>query len=51
MSDMADPNIEPAAYLIEPGRVRAPASPHEWAVRVDLATCYRCAALYRMNIS
>lgn len=49
MNDRIDPAIEPAAFVIEPGSVRARVPAEEWAVRVDLAACYRCAALYRMT--
>ena len=49
MNDMSEPGLEPAAFLIEPGSVQARVAPEEWAVRVDLAACYRCAALYRMT--
>jgi len=49
MNDMIDPAIEPPAFVIAPGSVRARVSPEEWAVRVDLAACYRCAARYRMT--
>ena len=49
MNDRIDTAIEPAACVIEPGSVRARVSAEEWAVRVDLAACYRCAALYRMT--
>jgi ribulose-5-phosphate 4-epimerase/fuculose-1-phosphate aldolase len=49
MNDRIDPAIEPAAFAIEPGSVRARVSAEEWAVRIDLAACYRCAALYRMT--
>ncbi len=49
MNDSTDPAIEPPAFVIEPGSVRSRVSPEEWAVRVDLAACYRCAALYRMT--
>jgi len=49
MNDMIDPAIEPPAFVIAPGSVRTRVSPEEWAVRVDLAACYRCAARYRMT--
>ncbi|MFN9123077.1 MAG: class II aldolase/adducin family protein, partial [bacterium] len=49
MNDLTDPAFEPPAYVIEPGSVRARVSAEEWAARIDLAACYRCAALYRMT--
>lgn len=45
MNDLTD---APAPLPVVDG-VRERVSPEEWAMRVDLAACYRCAALYRMT--
>jgi len=41
--------LSPAMRSIPAGSVQSRVSPEEWATRVDLAACYRCAALYRMT--
>lgn len=45
MNDISHPDFRP----LVPGSVKSRVSPEEWAVRVDLAACYRCASMFRMT--
>jgi ribulose-5-phosphate 4-epimerase/fuculose-1-phosphate aldolase len=55
MNDPTAPGVRfeaathPALAQIASGSVQSRVRPEEWAARVDLAACYRCAALYRMT--